>query len=166
ERPSRPGERRPVPVQKAAVPSARPLTAQGRLQHGNARRRLELPHCERGPEPCIAAADDRNVDVELGLERRLRLGLRRLLKPPGRQCSIRSQASSSTSPRILTSSSNSASPATSGGEIWITGSPRSSARQISPRSKSPGERNSRSSRSPSTSENVSRVSLFLTSSSA
>ena len=47
---------------------------------------------------------------------------------------IRSPASASTSPRIPTISSNSAWPATSGGEIWITGSPRSSARQIRPRS--------------------------------
>ena len=36
-------------------------------------------------------------------------------------------------------------PATSGGEIWTTGSPRSSARQIRPRSKSSGERKPRSS---------------------
>ena len=41
-------------------------------------------------------------------------------------------ASASTSPRIPTISSISASPATSGGEICTTGSPRSSARQIRP----------------------------------
>ena len=41
-------------------------------------------------------------------------------------------ASASTSPRMPTISSISASPATSGGEICTTGSPRSSARQIRP----------------------------------
>ena len=60
--------------------------------------------------------------------------------------------------------SNSSCPATSGGEIWTTGSPRSSARQISPRSKSFGERNPRSSSSHSSSEKLARVSLSLTSS--
>ena len=63
-------------------------------------------------------------------------------------------------------SSNCSGPATSGGEIWTTGSPRSSARQIRPRSKRCGERKSRSSHSHSSSENVSFVSLSLTSSSA
>ena len=42
------------------------------------------------------------------------------------------QASVSTSPRIPTISSNSSCVAISGGEIWTTGSPRSSARQIKP----------------------------------
>src|SRR5688572_3018318 len=78
----------------------------------------------------------------------------------------RSPASASTSPRIPTISSNCSCLATSGGEIWITGSPRSSARQIRPRSNSALERKSRSSHSHSASVNVSRVSLSLTSSSA
>ena len=51
-----------------------------------------------------------------------------------------STAPESTSPRMPTISSNSAWPATSGGEIWITGSPRSSARQIIPASQSAVER--------------------------
>ena len=46
------------------------------------------------------------------------------------------QASERTSPRIPTISSNSACPAIRGGETWTTGSPRSSARQMRPRSKS------------------------------
>jgi len=41
---------------------------------------------------------------------------------------------------------NSSGPATSGGESWTTGSPRFSARQIRPSSKSLGERKSRSRR--------------------
>ena len=77
---------------------------------------------------------------------------------------IRRSASASTSPRIPTISSISASPATSGGEIWTTGSPRSSARQIRPASNSAGERKPRSSDSHSASSNVSLVSLSLTSS--
>src|SRR5262249_36939371 len=155
-----------VPGRKPPVSPPRPFAAKRRFQYGDARRRLELPNGKRSPQPRVPAADDRDVDVELALERRLRLDLGRLLEPPGPQCSIRSQASSSTPPRIRTSSSNSASPATSGGEIWITGSPRSSARQIRPRSNSCGERKSRSKRSDSPSVNPSLVSLFLTSSSA
>src|SRR4029079_10610840 len=45
----------------------------------------------------------------------------------------RSQASSSTGRRTPTISSNCSVSAISGGESWITGSPRSSARQIRPR---------------------------------
>src|SRR5579884_2683175 len=76
----------------------------------------------------------------------------------------RSHASLSTSPRIPTISSNCSCRATSGGEIWMTGSPRSSARQIRPSSSSRGERKSRSSVSHSSSLNVCRVSLSFTSS--
>ena len=79
--------------------------------------------------------------------------------------SMRRCASARTSPRMPTISSISASVATSGGEIWTTGSPRSSARQISPASKSAGERNPRSSVSHSSSAKVSLVSLSWTSSS-
>ena len=85
------------------------------------------------------------------------------LRRVNRSCS---HASVRTSPRIPVISSNSACVATSGGEIWTTGSPRSSARQISPFSNSRGDRKPRSSVSHSSSENVSRVSLSFTSSSA
>ena len=46
---------------------------------------------------------------------------------------IRSPASVSTGRRIASISSNCSGPAISGGDSWITGSPRSSARQIRPR---------------------------------
>ena len=46
---------------------------------------------------------------------------------------IRSQASVSTERSTLSISSNSSVSAINGGDSWITGSPRSSARQISPR---------------------------------
>ena len=55
-------------------------------------------------------------------------------------------------------SSNCSGPAISGGESWITGSPRSSARQISPRRNISAERKPRSSHSHSSSVNVSLVS--------
>jgi hypothetical protein len=51
----------------------------------------------------------------------------------------------------------------SGGASWTTGSPRSSARQYRPASKRALERKPRSSRSLSSSSNVSRVALSLTS---
>src|SRR5262249_2749053 len=81
-----------------------------------------------------------------------------------RHCRTLVQASASTAPRMETIWSNSPSPATSGGEICTTGSPRSSARQIRPRSNSRGERNCRSSVSHSSSSKVAFVSLSLTSS--
>ena len=55
-------------------------------------------------------------------------------------------------------------PMISGGASWTTGSPRSSARQYRPASKSAFERKPRSSRSDSSSSKVSRVALSLTSS--
>ena len=63
-------------------------------------------------------------------------------------------------------SSNSSVSAISGGESWITGSPRSSARQISPCLKSSPDMKPRRSSSPSSSVKLSLVSLSLTSSSA
>ena len=65
---------------------------------------------------------------------------RRLELPRQAQARMSDVASVRTSPRIDVISSNSAWPATRGGEIWITGSPRSSARQIIPASKSAFER--------------------------
>ena len=79
------------------------------------------------------------------------------------QCS-RSDASSSTGRRTERISSNCSGPAISGGESWITGSPRSSARQISPRLNISGERKPRSSHSSSSPVNVSLVSWSRTSS--
>jgi hypothetical protein len=74
---------------------------------------------------------------------------------------MRCEASVSTSPRMETISSISAWSATSGGEICTTGSPRSSARQMRPASKSRGERKPRKSVSHSSSLKVSRVLLVL-----
>ena len=93
-------------------------------------------------------------------ERRTRTAPVRLTVPFGQRRCYRPRvhralaASPSTSPRMPTISSSSASPATSGGEIWTTGSPRSSWRQIRPASKSAGERKPRSSDSHSASSNV------------
>ena len=53
---------------------------------------------------------------------------------------MRRPASSSTGRRIASISANCSGPAIRGGESWMTGSPRSSARQISPRSYSSAER--------------------------
>jgi hypothetical protein len=70
-------------VEEAAVPSARPLAARGRLEEDDPRRRLALADRERRPEPGVAAADDRDVGVGVALERRRRLDRRRLVEPPG-----------------------------------------------------------------------------------
>src|SRR5262249_57758876 len=75
---------------------------------------------------------------------------------------ILSHASWRTSPSMPAIWSNSSRSATSGGEIWMTGSPRSSARQISPRSKIRGERKPLSRVSHSSSEKVSPVALSFT----
>src|SRR5258707_219797 len=72
------------------------------------------------------------------------------------------QASVSTLRRICSISSKCSWVQVSGGESWITGSPRSSARQISPASNSACDRKPRSRRSDSSSSNVSRVVLSLT----
>src|SRR5207244_1214266 len=84
----------------------------------------------------------------------------------GRHPCTRSPASARTSPRIETIWSNSCWPAMSGGEICTTGSPRSSALQINPRSNRRGDRKSRRSVSHSASSKLARVSLSLTSSMA
>src|SRR6185503_18567212 len=125
------GQVRPVAVAEPAVAPARPAAALVGLEHDHVERRLALLQRERGPEAGVAAADNRDVGVGVTRERRRRLaaeaGLERLLDPP-RLGQRRCQASSSTVPRMPTISSHSDGPATSGGEIWITGSPRSSAR--------------------------------------
>ena len=57
------GEVRPVAVQEAAVPPARPPADDLLLEHGDAQRRIALPERERRPEARVAAADDRDVDL-------------------------------------------------------------------------------------------------------
>src|SRR6516225_8849571 len=77
---------------------------------------------------------------------------------------MRVQASVSTVRRMASISSKCSWPQISGGASWMTGSPRSSQRQGSPASNSDGERKPRSNHSDSSSVNVSRVALSLTSS--
>src|SRR5205814_6928679 len=119
---------------------------------------------KRGPQPREAAADDHDVRPGVRGQRRAFRAQPGLVDPVGDQRASRDHASDKTSPRMPVISSNSALPAMSGGEIWTTGSPRSSARQISPRSNSAFDRNPRKSDSDSSSENDARVSLSLTSS--
>src|SRR5262249_58045713 len=118
-----------------AVAAARPGAADVLLEHDHVERRVLLSQCERRPEAGEAPADDHHVGVRVARKRRRRLDRPGLLEPPDAAYLYRrSQASESTSPRIPTSSSNSALPAISGGEIWITRSPPASARQIRPAS--------------------------------
>src|SRR5207249_1316973 len=63
-------ERRPVAVEEAAVPPARPAAADALLEHRDAQGRVALEQGESGPEPGVAAADDRDVDVDVASERR------------------------------------------------------------------------------------------------
>src|SRR5207245_10891299 len=72
------------------------------------------------------------------------------------------QACVSTLRRICSISSKCSWVQVSGGASWITGSPRSSARQISPASNRACDRKPRSSRSDSSSVNVSLVVFSLT----
>ena len=68
--------------QKAAVPAARPVADVRRLEHDHAQRRVAPPERQRGPEPGVAAADDRDVGLGVARERRrLRIG-RSLVQPP------------------------------------------------------------------------------------
>src|SRR5207237_3662043 len=119
---------------------------------------------EQGEEAAVLDLEAESVDGRHILE-----ALRHIDEPDvgdTRHLCRRVHDSARTSPRIETIWSNSWCPATSGGEIWMTGSPRSSARQMSPRSKSAGERKPRSSVSHSSSSKVCRVSLSFTSSMA
>src|SRR5581483_6959821 len=137
---AQPAERRPERLEEAAVAPARAEAAELRLDEGHLERRAPLLQRQRRPQARVAAADDRHVGVDRPGERLPRWVGRRLLEPPGgpvargyrRRSS--SHASASTPPRMPAIWSNSSWPATSGGEICTTGSPRSSARQMSPRS--------------------------------
>jgi hypothetical protein len=86
------------------------------------------------------------------------------VQPRMRRDYRRDHASVSTARRICSISSKCSCVQVSGGESWITGSPRSSVRQTSPASNSACDRKPRSSRSDSSSLNVSLVVLSLTSS--
>jgi len=56
-------------VQEAAVAPARPPAALLGLEHDHLERRIALPQGERGPEPGESAADDRDVGLDVTLER-------------------------------------------------------------------------------------------------
>ncbi len=63
------GEVRPVAVTEAAVAAARPEAAELRFEQRDAQRRVTLAQRERRPQPCVAAADDRDVRLEVVRER-------------------------------------------------------------------------------------------------
>jgi hypothetical protein len=64
----------PVAVDEAAVSPARPEAALLCFEHDHRQVRVALLQGQRRPEPGVAAADDRDVGLELALERRRRLG--------------------------------------------------------------------------------------------
>jgi hypothetical protein len=72
----------PVTVDKAAVTAARAEPALLRLEEDDIEPRLALLQRERGPEACVAAADDRDVGLGVTLERRRRVDRVGLVKPP------------------------------------------------------------------------------------
>src|SRR4029077_9312979 len=51
------------------------------LEQDDPRLRLQLPRIPGGPHPRVATADDEDVGLEVGRERRPRLDLARLLDP-------------------------------------------------------------------------------------
>jgi hypothetical protein len=60
-------------VQEAAVPPARAAAARLGLEHDHVESRVALLQGQRGPEPGVAAADDRDVGFGVTFERRRRL---------------------------------------------------------------------------------------------
>jgi len=73
-------------VTEAAVAPARAAAALVCLEDDDVEPGLAFLQRERGPEPCVAAADDRDVGLGVTLERRRRLaaeaGGQRLFEPP------------------------------------------------------------------------------------
>ena len=124
-------------------PQRRRLPAAGRSQQGEeaAARDLEGQRVD-GDDVVEALRHVHEPDVrDGGRSGRVGRGSRRALIANCAHAVTFCHASARTSPSTPVISSNSAGAAIRGGEIWITGSPRSSARQIRPRSKSRGERN-------------------------
>src|SRR5712691_4647332 len=150
--------------QGSDVPVAELDPAGGRLleaaDHAQCRRLAAPGGTEQGGEATLLDLERQVVDSDHVVE-----ALRQVRETDVGYV-IRCHASLRTSPRVPAISSNSFWVAINGGEICTTGSPRSSARQMSPFSKSVGERKPRSSVSHSSSVNVSRVSLSFTSSRA
>ena len=120
----------------------------------------------RGPQPGEPGADDRDVGLGVAVERVRRGSAASSWSNQSERGARqrRAHASVSTPRRICSISSNSAWPQISGGASWMTGSPRSSARQYRPASNRALDRKPRSRRSDSSSLKVSLVALSLTSS--
>src|SRR4029077_20821953 len=80
------GERAPVAVDEAAVPAARPVPADLRLQDRDAQLRRLLAQRERRPEAGVPAADDCDIRGRIARERgcrhRIALARKRVLQPP------------------------------------------------------------------------------------
>ncbi len=140
------GEQRRAP---AAVASRGPEARHLAFDDGDAQGGIGQRERVGRPQPGEPAADDADVDVQVLGEggagrQRGRHGL-----PPQREPLIprsvprryiRRHASERTSRSVPAMKSISSCPQISGGDSWTTGSPRSSARQISPASKSAPER--------------------------
>ncbi len=86
---AKPGEMRPVAVQEAAVAPARPPADDLLLEDRDPQRRVPFAQSERRPETRVAAAHDRDVDLDIAPDGRrlhhLRLLGERLLQPPRRR---------------------------------------------------------------------------------
>ena len=79
------GERRPGPVDEAAVPAAGAGAARLRLNEHDAGCRLALLQRQRRPEPRITAADDAEIAGDVAFEGRRSLDRAGLVQPPRRQ---------------------------------------------------------------------------------
>ena len=130
ERRRRAGEQRGAP---AAVAARRAEPGDLLLQHDNAQRRIALEQVPRRPQPREPAADDRYVGIPITGEGCSRCQVVRNCVVPEADLPVavysRVHASVRTPRRIPSISSNSGLPIVSGGASWMTGSPRSSARQ-------------------------------------
>ncbi len=82
ERVPQPGQVAPERLHEAAVPPARPVTADSGFEHDHVCLRLELEQMPGGPEAEVAAADDDDVRGRLPCKRRGRLDRPCLLEPP------------------------------------------------------------------------------------
>ena len=136
------GEQRRAP---AAVASRCPEPCHLPLQHGDAQRGVGQRQRVCRPQSGEPRADDADVDVEVLGERGARRQRDRDGLPPqgepliarcGSRRYSRRHASDSTSRSVEAMKSISSWPQMSGGDSCTTGSPRSSARQIKPASKS------------------------------
>src|SRR6202035_788461 len=129
----------------AAVTPRSPEAGHLLLDDGDAQGRIGLSQGVGGPQPGETRPDDADVDLCVRIEwRSVRKRLGNGIPPEGevliahgpflRRVYIRRHASVSTSRRVETMNSISVGPQMSGGESCTTGSPRSSARQMSPAS--------------------------------